>query len=91
MTNKMTHEQLREVAYYHCERLVAKMSMNELKDLALHYMIGSFDKTPGEEDTCEFLLVNDIRRVECGDDDSVYEFLVGCGIEEKVAEQVAYS
>ncbi len=90
MSNQLTHEQLREVAYCHAERLVAKMSLNELKDLALRYVIGSFDNTPGEEDTNEWLLINDIRRVECGDDDSVFEFLVGCGIDDTVAESLSY-
>ena len=72
-------------------RVLNNMNHDDLLNYAMQMMKESFDVTPGMGDTGVDMLMRDIFIAEDDDEDSVYEFLIGSGIEDEIAEGLASS
>lgn len=84
-------ENLQIVLESHCRRVLDNMSQEELYSFALQSMMQSFDQNPGVGDTDIHLLGLSIMREEECDEDSVSEFLTGCGLENEEIDSLIVS
>ena len=85
---KLTPEQLNNLLNGHCHRVLDNLNHDDLYNYALQMMKESYDKNPGCGDTSQEMLVADIFIAEDQDEDSVYEFLIGSGVEDEKAMSI---
>ena len=64
------------------------MNHDDLFNYAMQMMSESFDTNPGVGDIDVPMLMRDIFIAEDQDEDSVYEFLIGSGIEDTLASDL---
>lgn len=76
----LSPEQIQAILSAHCYRVISDMEHSELFSYAIDKMKESFDTNPGMGDTNLNLLLGDMLRTEGNDEDSLSEFLTGCGI-----------
>ena len=85
----LTSDQLHSLIDSHSRRIVQQMSIDELRAYAVEKTISEFlDYTGNIEKYTEDTVFNDMLEQENGDTDSVYEFMVGDGIPEDLADKV---
>ena len=87
----LTSEQVDNLLTDHCYRVLNNMNHDDLLNCAMQMMKESFDVNPGMGDTDVDMLMRDIFIAEDDDEDSVYEFLIGSGIEDEIAEGLVSS
>jgi hypothetical protein len=81
-------EQIQDILDAHCRRVIDGMNHDDLYNYALNQMKQSFDENPGFGDTSLTFLMNDIKKAEGQDLDSVSEFLTGVGVEDKLIDDL---
>lgn len=81
----LTADQVNDILVAHCHRVIDSMDMDDLISYAMQMMMQSFDANPGQGDTDLEMLMTDVFIAEDEDEDSVYEFLVGVGINNDTA------
>jgi len=80
----LTSDQIDNLLTDHCYRVLNNMNHDDLLNYAMQMMKESFDKNLGIGDTDVDMLMRDIFIAEDQDEDSVYEFLIGSGIEDEI-------
>jgi hypothetical protein len=83
---KLSDSQLKDLLAAHCYRVINNMNHNDLMGYAIQMMIGSFDVNPGQGDTDQTMLIEDILTAEGEDDDAAVEFITGVGIDPDTAQ-----
>jgi hypothetical protein len=82
----LTEAQVQCVLQSHCDRVLSSMSYDDLLSYAKQMMRASFGKDPGQANF-EMLLFS-IAVQEDNDEDSIGEFLLGCGIATHVVDMI---
>lgn len=86
---KLSATDLHTLIHDHCQRVIDNMNHDDLIAYAKDQMVSSFIYGGYvRNDNVQEDLLNDMMLHEEGDSDSVYEFMVGAGIDEDLAEQV---
>lgn len=85
----LSSDQLHSLIESHSRRIVQQMSIDELRAYAVEKTIAEFlDYTGNIDKYTEDTIFNDMLEQENGDTDSVYEFMVGDGIPEDLADKM---
>ena len=85
----LTSDQIHSLVESHARRVVANMGIDELRAYAIEKTISEFFDYTGNIDIhTEETIFYDMLEQESGDTDSVFEFMVGDGIPEDVADKV---
>jgi hypothetical protein len=77
---KLTEEQFRTIAQGHVQRVVDNMDIKTLMQIVYDNMLEYFTTECECRENVQSELLEDIFNHEGGDEDSVYEFLVGTGV-----------
>lgn len=86
---KLSYETLGNLANDHCQRVIDNMSHEELIKYAKDQMVASFFFCGYiANENVQSDLLNDMVLQENGDTDSVYEFMVGAGVDGDDADKI---